>query len=121
MAPATFEHPLTTTLTSTMNFQAMLAAHFATSASAKKPTASSSTFKTLYVGKDQHHISISNLDAVSAPAWKKSAAFNHLSNALTRPSSTLTMSPILSPSCLKNFPSTPGLPFRKPSRTQSRK
>lgn len=46
-------------------------------------SSSSGGFKTVYVGKDQHPVTISELEPVKSPAWKKAAGFNQLTHAVS--------------------------------------
>jgi hypothetical protein len=94
MAPVTYEQKLTTTpkISTTVNISTnimssptikALLARISTAANSVPSTSSlGNGYKTVYVGKDQHPVSISALDEVSAPAWKKAAGFDELTRVV---------------------------------------
>jgi len=94
MAPVTNEQKLTTTpkilttannstnIMSSPTIKALLARISTAANSVSSPSSLDNGYKTVYVGKDQHPVSISALDEVSAPAWKKAAGFDELSRVV---------------------------------------
>ena len=67
---------------SSPTIKALLARISTAANSVSSPSSLDNGYKTVYVGKDQHPVSISALDAVSAPAWKKAAGFDELSRVV---------------------------------------